>query len=156
MNNYALDLNHKNLTIEKVGGKALNLSKMISAGFNIPSAFIVTADAYNNFIKKELKNKIRYILNSVNFKDKDSISQGCTRIRSLINSGEIPEKIFAEINKKIDNLPEGYYAVRSSAVAEDLPDASFAGQLDSFLNIKKENVLEKIVECWASYWNERQ
>ena len=76
-------------------------------------------------------------------------------IRSIIKSQDLPQNLFLEINNRIINLPEGYYAVRSSAVAEDLPDASFAGQLDSFLNIKKEDILEKIVDCWASYWNDR-
>ena len=153
-NNYVLDLKEKDLTIEEIGGKALNLVKMSSAGFNVPPAVVVTVDAYDFFIKKELKGKISTILDSIDFNNEDSISKGCSLIRDIIKSQELPQDLFLEINNRIINLPEGYYAVRSSAVAEDLPDASFAGQLDSFLNTKKENILERVVDCWASYWND--
>jgi pyruvate,water dikinase len=153
-NKYVLDLKEKDLTIEEIGGKALNLVKMSSAGFNVPPAVVVTVDAYDLFIKKELKGKISTILDSIDFNNEDSISKGCSLIRDIIKSQELPQDLFLEINNRIINLPEGYYAVRSSAVAEDLPDASFAGQLDSFLNTKKENILERVVDCWASYWND--
>ena len=152
---YVIDLKEKDLPIEKIGGKALNLVKMSSAGFNIPPAFIVSVDAYDFFIKNELEGKISKIIDSVDFNSEDSISKGCSIIRSIIKSQDLPQNLFIEINNRIKDLPEGYYAVRSSSVAEDLPDASFAGQLDSFLNIRKEDILEKIVDCWASYWNDR-
>jgi len=71
---------------------------------------------------------------------------GCSQIRNIIKSEKLPENLFLEINKKIVAIPKGYYALRSSAVAEDLQDASFAGQLGSFLNIKKENILEKVID----------
>ena len=153
-NKYVLNIKEKDLTIEEIGGKALNLVKMSSAGFNVPPAVVVTVDAYDFFIKKELKGKISTILDSIDFNNEDSISKGCSLIRDIIKSQELPQDLFLEINNRIINLPEGYYAVRSSAVAEDLPDASFAGQLDSFLNTKKENILERVVDCWASYWND--
>ncbi|HII83925.1 MAG TPA: phosphoenolpyruvate protein kinase, partial [Methanobacterium subterraneum] len=152
---YVIDLKEKDLSIEKIGGKARNLSKMSFAGFNIPPAFIVSVDAYDSFIKKELEGEISEILDSIDFDMEDSISQGCSSIRNIIKSEELPSDMFLEINNKIMDLPDGYYAVRSSAVAEDLEDASFAGQLDSFLNIKKDGILNKVIECWASYWNDR-
>jgi pyruvate,water dikinase len=152
---YGIDLKEKDLSIEKIGGKALNLNKMSFAGFNIPPAFIVSVDAYDSFIKKELESKISKILNSIDFEKEESLSYGCSSIRNIIKSEKLPSDLFLEINNNIINLPDGYYAVRSSAVAEDLEDASFAGQLDSFLNIKKENILEKIIDCWTSYWNDR-
>ena len=155
INNYVIDLRKKDLLLEQIGGKALNLGKMSFAGFNIPPAFVVSVDAYDLFIKKELKENISKILDSIDFSKEDSISDGCSSIRSIIRRGELPQDLLLEIDNKITSLPDGYYAVRSSAVAEDLEDASFAGQLDSFLNIKKENILEKIIECWASYWNDR-
>ncbi|WP_321422661.1 PEP/pyruvate-binding domain-containing protein [uncultured Methanobacterium sp.] len=153
--NYVIDLKEKDLSIEKIGGKALNLAKMSAAGFNIPPAFTVSVDAYDFFIKKELEGNISEILRIIDFTREDSISQGCSVIRSMIKSQELPQDLFLEITRKISGLPDGYYAVRSSAVAEDLVDASFAGQLDSFLNIKKEDILENIIECWASYWTDR-
>lgn len=153
--NYVIDLTGKDLSIEKIGGKALNLARMSEAGFKIPPAFVVSVEAYDFFIKKELEDKILKILDSIDFKDEDSISSGCFSIRSIIKSEELPQNILLEIENSIKNLPDGYYAVRSSAVAEDLADASFAGQLDSFLNVKKEDILENIIDCWASYWNDR-
>ena len=146
ISHYVLDLREKELPIEKIGGKALNLGKMSEAGFNIPSAFVVSVDAYDFFIKKELEGKISKILDSIDFKDENSISSGCSLIRSIIKSEQLPPNLFLEINNSLKNLPEGHYAVRSSAVAEDLVDASFAGQLDSFLNVKKEDILENIVD----------
>ncbi|MCE5214280.1 MAG: phosphoenolpyruvate protein kinase [Methanobacterium sp.] len=152
---YVIDLDVKNIPPERIGGKALNLAKMSSAGFNIPPAFVVSVDAYDYFIKKELEEKISEILDSINFKMDDSIWEGCSRIRNIIKSEVLPEDLIDELNQKIGNLPEGYYAVRSSALAEDLDDASFAGQLDSFLNTKKEDIIDRIIDCWASYWNDR-
>jgi rifampicin phosphotransferase len=154
-NKYVLDLTVIDLPIEKIGGKALNLGKMAFAGFNIPPSFIISVDAYDLFIKKELVGKLSKILDSIDFNHESSISEGCSLIRSIIKSEPLPPNLFLEINNKVLDLPDGYYAVRSSAVAEDLPDSSFAGQLDSFLNIKKEDILEKVVDCWASYWNDR-
>lgn len=151
---YVLDLTGEDHPINKIGGKALNLSKLLNAGFNVPPAFIISVDAYDLFIKG-LEHRITKIMDSIDFKDDESLSKGCASIRSLIKSGKIPENLSKEISNKILNLPDGYYAVRSSAVAEDLPDASFAGQLDSFLNIRKEEILEMIILCWASYWNDR-
>lgn len=152
---YVIDLKEKDLQIEKIGGKAFNLAKMSHAGFNIPPAFIVSVDAYDFFIKQELEAKISKILDNIDFKDENSISKGCSQIRGIIKGDNLPENLFLEINNQIESLPEGFYAVRSSAVAEDLPDASFAGQLDSFLNTKKDDILERVIECWASYWNAR-
>src|SRR5512139_2277621 len=117
---YVIDLKEKDLSIEKIGGKALNLAKMSAAGFNIPPAFTVSVDAYDFFIKKELEGKISEILELVDFTREDSISEGCSAIRSKIKSQELPQDLFLEITRKIADLPDGYYAVRSSAVAEDL------------------------------------
>nr|WP_279383560.1 PEP/pyruvate-binding domain-containing protein [Methanobacterium formicicum] len=141
--------------MKKIGGKALNLCKMSSAGFKVPYAFVVSVDAYDYFIKKELESEISQILNSIDFNSEKSIARGCSSIKDIITSGTLPTNLREEIQQKIEDLPPGYYAVRSSAVAEDLPDASFAGQLDSFLNTARENILERVVDCWASYWNDR-
>ncbi len=153
-NNFVVEL-EAGLSREKIGGKGINLATMASAGFNIPPAIIIPVTAYDYFIKKELESKIAKIIDSINFNQENSISRGCSKIKELIKSEELPADMILPIKHKISELPEGYYAVRSSAVAEDLADASFAGQLDSFLNVKKEDILEKVVACWASYWNDR-
>lgn len=151
MDSYVINL-QKDLPIEKIGGKALNLGKLIRSGFHIPPAIVVTVEAYDKFIQKELEREITEILDLIDFDDEKSISIGCSRIHEIITSVELPENVWNDIAVKI---PDGYYAVRSSAISEDMPDASFAGQLDSYLNVKKEDIPEKVVECWASYWNER-
>lgn len=153
--NYVMELKAKDIPLEKIGGKALNLSKMSKAGFNIPPAFVVGVDAYDFFIKQKLEAEISKILASIDFNNDKSLSEGCASIRNLIKTERVPDAILVEINNKIESLPPGYYAVRSSATSEDLDDASFAGQLDTFLNIRKEDILESISDCWASYWNNR-
>ncbi len=72
--------------MEKIGGKALNLGKMSFAGFNIPPAFIISVDAYDYFIKKELEGKLSKILDTIDFNHENSISEGCSSIRSIIKS----------------------------------------------------------------------
>lgn len=153
-NNFVLEL-YAGLPQEKIGGKGINLASMAAAGFNIPPAIIISVTAYDYFIKKELESKIVEILDSIDFNQENSISRGCSKIKELIKLEDLPADMVLSLTHKISELPEGYYAVRSSAVAEDLADASFAGQLDSFLNVKKEDILEKVVACWASYWNDR-
>lgn len=152
---YVIELDHQDLPLEKAGGKALNLAKLTQAGFNIPPAFIISVEAYDSFIKGEMEDKISHILHSVDFNREDSISQGCSSIKDLIKGEKLPSAIHSQVTARIKSLPQGYYAVRSSAVAEDLADASFAGQLDSYLYIKKEDILDRVTDCWASYWNDR-
>ncbi len=109
---YVIELSVSDPILEKIGGKALNLAKMTSAGFDIPPAFTVSVDAYDTFIKKELEAKVSKILNSIDFKDDKSISKGCAQIRDIIKRDKLPEKLQVELKNQIENLPEGYYAVR--------------------------------------------
>ncbi|MDD1775452.1 MAG: phosphoenolpyruvate protein kinase, partial [Methanobacterium sp.] len=150
MNEYVTELSRGSYTLEEVGGKAVNLAHMIQDGFNIPSAYVVKVDAYNTFIRDSLGGEISAQLLEIDFNDENSLSRGCKNIRDTIKRVKLPDNFFSDID-----IPKGYYAVRSSAVSEDLPDASFAGQLDSYLNIKRDDILEKVVECWASYWTDR-
>lgn len=151
---YVKDLQAQDLHREDIGGKALNLCRILQAGFKVPYAFIVTVDAYNTFIIN-FKDEISKILDSTDFNQEKSVSKGCQRIKSILESGALPEELYLEFKNTISKLPDGYYAVRSSALAEDLEDASFAGQLDTFLNTSKEDILDRIIDCWASYWNDR-
>lgn len=142
--------------IERVGGKALNLAKLISAGFPVPQGFIVPVDAYEKFLlDNKLQEKILHVLKDTNFDDEASIESCSRNIKNLIISGTIENEMGAAIVNVL--LPDEHtlWAVRSSAVAEDLPDASFAGQQDTFLNVDTEHVPECVKVCWASYWNER-
>ncbi len=144
------------ISIETVGGKAINLAQMTKDGFRVPPAFAITVDAYDSFITDTgLRVRIGAELSKIDFDDERSLSAGTERIRSMISSEDMPASLVDEIDSLLSEYGDSYYAVRSSAVAEDLPDASFAGQQDTFLFIKAADVCRMAILCWASYWNER-
>lgn len=142
-----------------VGGKALNLSKLTKIpGISVPAGFCVTTKAFqvateNNQQLKELLQKLSQLRRS----QQKQIADLSLQIREEVLKLKIPQPIVEAIENQLRPLgPNQAYAVRSSATAEDLPQASFAGQYDSFLNIKgKEAVLEHILKCWASLYSER-
>jgi len=147
--------------ISLVGGKGANLGEMTSFGIPVPQGFVITASAYFSFLKENnFKEKVKEILGKINPDDPQSFNEASGKIKNLILSGKISPKLAKQI---IDNylklgglLRQALVAIRSSATAEDLPTASFAGQQASFLNIKGEaNVAEKVKECWASLFEPR-
>ncbi len=149
-------LTDSDISIETVGGKAINLAQMTKDGFRVPPAFAVTVHAYDSFITDTgLRERIGAVLSGMDFDDERSLSAGTEDIRSMISSESMPQSIQDEISELMGEHGDSYYAVRSSAVAEDLPEASFAGQQDTFLFIKPEDVPRMAILCWASYWNER-
>lgn len=149
--------------IAKVGGKGANLGEMYSLGIPVPNGFVVTADAYFQFIKKnQLEKRIRNILSSTNIENSDELQSASKRIKKIIIDSPIPDNIAVDIMKsylKLGSfwgLKQPFVAVRSSATAEDLPDASFAGQQETFLNVRGEsNVVNKTRACWASLFTPR-
>jgi pyruvate,water dikinase len=144
-----------------VGGKGANLGEMTRAGFPVPNGFIVTSNAYYAFVKEnDLKKKIINLLSTVNVEDSHSLMQVSADIRKVIRKGKLPTEVIKDtLNayKRLSGvLKESLVAVRSSATAEDLADASFAGQQETYLNVKGEAVLlEKIKEGWASLFAAR-
>lgn len=148
--------------IPLVGGKGANLGEMTKAGFPVPNGFIVTSDAYYHFIEvNKLKDKIRSYLHNLDVSNSKTLEQASVKVKRLIISSPIPKDVALEVFKAYFHLEHKLLrhplvAVRSSATAEDLPTASFAGQQETFLNIQGEaNVLEKIRECWASLFTPR-
>ncbi len=149
--------------VGKVGGKGANLGEMYSFGIPVPNGFVVTVDAYFHFIKKnQLEKRIRDILSSTNIENSDELQSASKRIKRIIIDSPIPDKIAVDVMRsylKLGSfwgLKQPYVAVRSSATAEDLPDASFAGQQETFLNVRGEsNVVEKTRACWASLFTPR-
>jgi pyruvate,water dikinase len=143
--------------IPLVGGKGANLGEMTKAKLPVPPGFIVTSVAYfkfitenglDRFIAKETKD-----LDPENSKKLNDISD---HIQKAIYERDLPDKLVKEIEKAYQELHEGPVAVRSSATAEDLPDASFAGQQATFLNIEgKTKLIKAIRECWASLFEAR-
>ncbi|MDE0555086.1 MAG: hypothetical protein OXI24_12760, partial [Candidatus Poribacteria bacterium] len=118
--------------LSRVGGKGLNLGKLTRAGFRVPQGFCVTTDAY--------------LFSAQNLPEQNA--------NSIKEIALVPELV-AEIRAAHENLQTATVAVRSSATAEDLAEASFAGQQDTFLNVTPEELLEALKACWASLWSER-
>lgn len=147
--------------IALVGGKGANLGEMVSFGIPVPPGFVVTAPAYFRFLdENNLRIKIKKELLGVDKVDPLSYTFVSKRIKKLILQGKIPRDLSLEIMKSYlrlgQDLREERVAIRSSATAEDLPTASFAGQQVTFLNVTGEaNVVKKVHECWASLFEPR-
>ena len=146
-----------------VGGKGANLGELTQRGLDVPPGFCVTAGAYTYFIEKSnLRGKIKEIIENLDVEDSIELQKASGEIQDLINQSEIPEDLVEEIklaykkhNEKV-GIENSEVAVRSSATAEDLPEASFAGQQDTYLHISgEEELLNHIRKCWASLWTAR-
>lgn len=146
--------------IPYVGGKGANLGEMINSGIPVPDGFIVTSKAYFDFLKgTSLKDKIMTELDGMDVNESEKLQAASKRIMTAILSADMPEELKVEIKDAYHKLCGEYdrrVAVRSSATAEDLPDASFAGQQETYLNIEGwQNVVKKVQECWASLFGAR-
>ena len=149
-----------------VGGKNASLGEMIRnllvQGVNVPSGFAITADAYKYVIEKAgIREKIGEALADLDTHDMENLSTRGRKIRELIENAPCPEDLEAEIRAAYREMEQRYgknvdVAVRSSATAEDLPTASFAGQQETYLNVRGENQLVgKVMECFASLFTGR-
>lgn len=146
--------------IPLVGGKGANLGEMYTNGIPVPNGFCVTAHAYYEFVKKtSLRQKILSELSGLDVHDSKELLQASKNIKTAILSAEMPPELAEEIKKfyqKLSGSRDLPVAVRSSATAEDLPDASFAGQQETYLNIKgSKDVIKHVQKCWASLFEAR-
>ncbi|WP_240417418.1 phosphoenolpyruvate synthase [Paenibacillus periandrae] len=159
MKGYVLDFAQIDETsISIVGGKGANLGVMTRAGFPIPPGFCVTTGAYRDFIgQSSLMEAYFHQLDGIKADQLNAISELGLSIRKHLVTLAIPEAITAEIIGRWEqSAKDNAYAVRSSATAEDLPYASFAGQQDTYLNVKgSEQLLLAIRQCWASLFTDR-
>ncbi|MCE4614557.1 MAG: pyruvate, water dikinase [Desulfurococcales archaeon] len=146
------------------GGKAVGLGENIKAGIPVPPGFVVTSEAYRSFIlETELTQRIQSILKEeIKSGLPDEYERASARIRSLIMRSTIPPSIVAAVKQayrklgKIIGIDNPRVAVRSSATVEDLPEASFAGQQETYLNVQgEEEVMEHVKMAWASLWTAR-
>ena len=150
--------------LEQVGGKNASLGEMIgglaTAGIHVPGGFATSAQAFREFLG-ELAPRIEERLRGLDPKDVDALAKCGAEVRSWIMRQPFPPALEEEIRSKYQDLigitsSETSFAVRSSATAEDLPEASFAGQQETFLNIRgADNVLEAIRQVYASLYNDR-
>lgn len=143
--------------IPLVGGKGANLGEMTNANIPVPPGFIVTADAYFEFLRQtKIVDKIRGLLEPLDVNDSKQLQTVAAQVRQIISSAVSPPEIADDIRQAYVKMGKGLVAVRSSATAEDLPEASFAGQQRTFLNIEGENeVIYAVQECWASLFEAR-
>ncbi|MBL7166914.1 MAG: phosphoenolpyruvate synthase [Dehalococcoidales bacterium] len=143
--------------IPLVGGKGANLGEMTNAGIPVPPGFIVTASAYYSFLEETgITDQLRALLAPLDPNDSRQLQDISAKTKQIIldvpMSGELAEEIRASYRK----MGQGHVAVRSSATAEDLPEASFAGQQATFLNISgEEEVVVAVQQCWASLFESR-
>ncbi len=168
MNRYTLELHEVKLEdINLVGGKNASLGEMMrnlsSLGISIPLGFAVTVDAYWDFLKhNKLEGAIRKIIGEMDMNNLISLRKGGMQVRQLIRDGKFPEALEKEISARYKKLSNYYnqdatdVAVRSSATAEDLPDTSFAGQQETYLNVRgPEGILDAVRNCFASLFTDR-
>jgi len=153
------DINKNDTSL--VGGKGANLGEIYSAGFPVPSGFAITVEAYDLFLKEnDLVHKISDILKTVDVNDPQQLDSVSRKIAKMILVGKIPDEVarqsIAAYKRLSGFMKNALVAVRSSATAEDLPSASFAGQQATFLDIKGEgNLMNSVRECWASLFTAR-
>ena len=147
--------------LPSVGGKGANLGEMTKAGFPVPNGFAITVSAYELFLEKnEIAKKINDILEKTDVNNSDELQSVSKKIENIITTSKIPEEVSTEVIKTYKKLSgfmkNSLVAVRSSATAEDLPGASFAGQQATYLNIKGvNNLLVALRDCWASLFTAR-
>ena len=165
------EISKDNISI--VGGKGANLGEMYNLGMPVPPGFMVNADAYKEFIERaNIKEKITQILSGLNVENNEELQNKANEVQKLIIATEIPDDIKEEIIDAYESMgitdkpvnaaelvkkgEDEFVAVRSSATAEDLPEASFAGQQATFLNIKGSgDVVKAVRACWASLFTAR-
>ncbi|MBC2147604.1 phosphoenolpyruvate synthase [Listeria booriae] len=160
MNNYVLEFEKIDQTNKAlVGGKGANLGECAKiSGVQVPTGFCLTTEAYQRAVSEnEVLQALLHQLSAQKITNQDQISKIGQSIRVLIEEIEIPQEIEAEITDHLAKIgSEQAYAIRSSATAEDLPTASFAGQHDTYLNIiGKTEILKHIKKCWASLFTDR-
>jgi pyruvate,water dikinase len=165
---FILNLNQVGINdIDIVGGKNASLGEMIqnlsALGVSIPGGYVITVEAYKHYIDYNgLQNQIKAIVKATDLDDIDQLRQCGQKVRRMVSAGVFPDFLIKEISEAYQSLCEFYkqdnvdVAVRSSATAEDLPDASFAGQQETFLNVRgTHELLIAVRDCFASLFTDR-
>jgi len=146
----------RNLAV--LGGKGRSLTSLVSAGFSVPGGYVVTTDAYRQFVgDNNLTDQLAELSRPAIVNNRVSFDDAAAKIAALFTQGSMPPGIEAAITRSYDALGKNLsVAVRSSATAEDLPDLSFAGQQDTYLNVAgTADVVSRVKDCWASLWTAR-
>ena len=152
-----IPLSDSGVSLNRVGGKGLNLTKLIRAGLPVPGGFVVTTDGYDAFVRHlGITDWMAEETSKVDVSNPDDLTSLSRRIRTRFRAGSLPPELATQIRTAYGNLGRPRVAVRSSATAEDLPDQSFAGQQDTFLNVLgDDDLLAAVVDCFGSLWSAR-
>lgn len=141
--------------VATLGGKGANLDRLGRAAFDVPDGFVVTADAYRRFVDAAGIADDLEAATAVDADDREAVERAAKRARELVLGADLPAAVQTAVTSAYVDLG-GRVAVRSSATAEDLPEASFAGQQDTFLNVTgRSAVVDRVRECWASLFTPR-
>lgn len=158
MTEMILALSSDDLDLQLAGGKGANLHRLFVAGFPVPPAFVITTRAYLAYVEaNDLMPVIRQQVQNIQREVPDSYARASDAIRDAFAQAPMPQRLRTAISAAYGALShDRAVAVRSSATAEDLPDASFAGQQDTYLNVDGvEALLQAVVSCWSSLWTAR-
>lgn len=138
------------------GGKGASLGEMTRAGISVPPGYVILSGAFEKFLEEtDLNVEFDAVLHAVNHQEIHTVEAASEKIQALILAAAMPADIGREIERHFKKLGAAFVAVRSSATAEDSSEAAWAGQLDSFLNTTKKNLLENVKRCWASLFTPR-
>lgn len=148
------EINKKSINI--AGGKGANLGELAGIGMPIPIGFVILAEFFERFLKEtDINVEIKAMWSKININDIESVEESSEILRDLILKEKMPKEIEKEILNNFNKLGMKYVAVRSSATAEDSKIDSWAGQLETYLNITKENLINNVKKCWASLYSPR-
>ena len=152
-----LPLDSGQVSLSLAGGKGANLAHLANAGFPVPAGFLITTQAYRRFVEaNQMQEWILATAPDQPVSDPTILDNASSQIRERFTSGTLPGDLERAIREAYAALGSFPVAVRSSATAEDLPEMSFAGQQDTYLNILGEEALiEAVMNCWSSLWTAR-
>ena len=154
---FILPFTSPDATLERAGGKGANLARLTRAGFPVPRGFVISTDAYRAFVDaNRWLPMIESAVEDISADDTSALEKKSAQIRAAFSVGKMPDEIKTEIRAAYAEFGDEPVAVRSSATAEDLPDLSFAGQQDTYLNIiGADELLKAVINCWSSLWTAR-
>jgi phosphohistidine swiveling domain-containing protein len=156
--NFVLPLSSPEATVANAGGKGKNLARLLAGGFPVPDGFVMTTDAYRAFVEANGGAALTALPDPLDPDDLGALEEVAARIRARFEAGRVPVAVADALRAAHEKLggEACAVAVRSSATAEDLPDLSFAGQQETYLNVVgRAALLEAVVLCWASLWTAR-
>ncbi|MBN2884681.1 hypothetical protein JXE04_02025 [Patescibacteria group bacterium] len=138
------------------GGKGASLGEMTQTKIPVPPGFVILADAFDRFLDEtDLRQELEALLKKVNYKDINSVEGFSVKIRALIDKAQVPADLNKEIVAAFKKLKTPFVAVRSSATAEDSSSASWAGELETYLNTTDKTLLKNVKLCWSSLFTPR-